>query len=141
MVWASKDEIERRGVAPTTTEADLSRSSTYSMANRRCALRSLQPIVRLLALRGTPNSIAYEGLTPHLFKYRRKNAPCKISVKRGTRRQIHRRNNNIHVSQEDDNWAKAVGEATRHDTGDREYKCCDQQLRQYAAPTYKLWHI
>src|ERR1700676_3747741 len=103
---ASNDEVERRGVAPTTNEADLSSSSTYSMANRRCGPRSLEPIVRLLALRGTPNSIAYDGLTPNLFKYRRKNAPCKISVKRGTRRQIHRRNNNIHVPQEDDYRAK-----------------------------------
>jgi hypothetical protein len=32
----ANDEVERRGVAPTTSEADLSQSSTSSMAQRRC---------------------------------------------------------------------------------------------------------
>ena len=30
----SNDEVERRGVAPTTNEADLSKSSTPSLAQR-----------------------------------------------------------------------------------------------------------
>ena len=102
--------------------------------NEDAAPRSLEPIVRLLALRGTPNRPAHDGLAPHFFKYRRKNAPRKISVKRGTGRQIYRRNNDIYVSQEDDYRAKTVGEVTGHDTRGREYKCCDQQLREYAAP-------
>jgi hypothetical protein len=41
------DEVERRGAAPPTNEADSSRSSTRSLAHRSCvAPRSLQPIVR-----------------------------------------------------------------------------------------------
>ena len=32
---SSNDEVERRGIAPTTTLADLSPSSTYSLAQRR----------------------------------------------------------------------------------------------------------
>ena len=41
----SNDEVERRGTA-ATNEADLSRSSTPSLAHRRCAPRSLEPFVR-----------------------------------------------------------------------------------------------
>jgi hypothetical protein len=36
---ASNDEVERRGVAPTTNEADLSQTSTPSLAYRRCNRR------------------------------------------------------------------------------------------------------
>jgi hypothetical protein len=43
---ASNDEVERRGVAPALIEADLSQSSTPSLAHRRRAPRSLEPIVR-----------------------------------------------------------------------------------------------
>ena len=32
----SNDEVERRGIATATNEADLSRSSTHSLAHRRC---------------------------------------------------------------------------------------------------------
>src|SRR5579863_4431042 len=39
----SNDEAERRGIAPTTNEADLSQSSTLS---EDATPRSLQPIVR-----------------------------------------------------------------------------------------------
>ena len=42
----SNDEVERRGVAPTKNEADLSQSSTASLAHRRRGPRSLEPIVR-----------------------------------------------------------------------------------------------
>jgi hypothetical protein len=45
-LMAPNDEAERRGVAPTTNEADLSRSSTPSLAQRRRGPRSLEPIVR-----------------------------------------------------------------------------------------------
>jgi hypothetical protein len=40
------DEVERRGVALTPNEADLSRSSIPSLAHRSRAPRSLEPIVR-----------------------------------------------------------------------------------------------
>src|SRR5713101_8062440 len=40
------DEVERRGGAPTANEADLSQSSTPSLAHRKCDSRSLEPIVR-----------------------------------------------------------------------------------------------
>src|SRR5665213_972218 len=40
------DEVERRGTSPTSNEADLSRSSTPSLAHRRRDPRSLEPIVR-----------------------------------------------------------------------------------------------
>jgi len=40
------DEIERRGAAPTTNEADLSQSSTSSFGLPKTRPRSLQPIVR-----------------------------------------------------------------------------------------------
>ena len=40
------DAIERRGAAPMTNEADLSQSSTPSLAHRRRDPRSLEPIVR-----------------------------------------------------------------------------------------------
>jgi hypothetical protein len=43
---AHNDEVERRGVALPTNEADLYRSSTPSLAQRRRDSRSLQPIVR-----------------------------------------------------------------------------------------------
>ena len=42
----SNDEVERRGAARTSNEADLSQSSTPSLAHRRCAPRSLEPFVR-----------------------------------------------------------------------------------------------
>src|SRR6266404_2873062 len=42
------DEVERRGVALPTNEADLSRSSTPSLAHRTYAPRSLEPIVSWL---------------------------------------------------------------------------------------------
>ena len=40
------DEVERRGAAPTSNEADLSQSSTHSLSHRRRDPRSLDPIVR-----------------------------------------------------------------------------------------------
>src|SRR5882724_5054197 len=40
------DEVERRRAALTQREADLSQSSNSSLARRRCAPRSLQPIVK-----------------------------------------------------------------------------------------------
>jgi hypothetical protein len=43
---ASNDEVERRGFALPTSEADLSQSSTPSLAHRRCYPRSLEPMVR-----------------------------------------------------------------------------------------------
>src|SRR5580658_4417410 len=43
---SSNDEVERREVAPTSNEADLSQSSTPSLARRRRDPRSLEPIVR-----------------------------------------------------------------------------------------------
>src|SRR5258706_7735258 len=45
---SSNDEVERRGISPTTSEADLSRSSIFSFAHRRRDPRSLEPIVRSL---------------------------------------------------------------------------------------------
>jgi len=45
-IHASNDEVERRGVAPTQIETDLSQSSIPSLAHRRRAPRSLEPIVR-----------------------------------------------------------------------------------------------
>jgi hypothetical protein len=45
---SSNNEVERRGVAPTSNETDLSRSSTISLARRRCSPRSLEPIVRTM---------------------------------------------------------------------------------------------
>jgi hypothetical protein len=45
--WHS-DEVERRGVATTPNEADLSQSSTPSLARRRRDPRSLEPIVSFL---------------------------------------------------------------------------------------------
>ena len=42
----SNDEVERREVAPTLIEADLSQSSTPSVAQQGRDPRSLQPIVR-----------------------------------------------------------------------------------------------
>jgi hypothetical protein len=42
----ANDEVERRGVAPTSNEADLSRSSTASFVHRRYSPRSLEPIAR-----------------------------------------------------------------------------------------------
>src|ERR1700722_15814018 len=42
----SNDEVERRGVAPTTNEADLFQSSTLALTHRRHAPHSLEPIVR-----------------------------------------------------------------------------------------------
>src|ERR1700723_3676885 len=42
----ANDEVERRGVAPASNGADLSRSSTPSLAHRRRDPRSLEPIVR-----------------------------------------------------------------------------------------------
>jgi hypothetical protein len=47
-IQRSNNEAERRGIAPTTNEADLSQSSTPSLAQRSCGPRSLQPIVRCL---------------------------------------------------------------------------------------------
>jgi hypothetical protein len=44
----SNDEVERRGVALPTNEADLSQSSTLSLVHRRRGPRSLEPIVRRL---------------------------------------------------------------------------------------------
>jgi hypothetical protein len=44
----SNDEVERRGGALSTNEADLFQSSTPSLAHRRYSPRSLQPIVRHL---------------------------------------------------------------------------------------------
>ena len=43
---SSNDEVERRGAATMTNEADLSQSSTPSLAHRRRGPRSLEPIVR-----------------------------------------------------------------------------------------------
>jgi hypothetical protein len=44
---ASNDEVERRGSAPTPTEADLSQSSIVSLGHRRRDHpRSLEPMVR-----------------------------------------------------------------------------------------------
>jgi hypothetical protein len=45
---ASNDEVERREVAPTQNEADLSKSSIHSLRHRSSGPRSLQPIVRCL---------------------------------------------------------------------------------------------
>lgn len=45
--WTPNDEVERRGVAPTSSEAVLSQSSTPSLAHRRRSPRSREPIVRL----------------------------------------------------------------------------------------------
>src|ERR1700742_1768325 len=42
---ASNDEVERCGVALPANEADLSQSSTSSLAHRRRDPRSLEPIV------------------------------------------------------------------------------------------------
>jgi hypothetical protein len=50
----SSDEVERRRNALPTSEADLSQSSTPSLAHRRCAARSLEPFVR--------SGIEFEGL-------------------------------------------------------------------------------
>ena len=43
------DDVERRGIALPANEADLSRSSTPSLVQRRRGPRSLEPIVRPLA--------------------------------------------------------------------------------------------
>src|SRR5580658_3489974 len=43
---SSNDEVERRGVSPASNEGSLSRSSILSLAQRRRAPRSLEPIVR-----------------------------------------------------------------------------------------------
>src|SRR5450631_821820 len=51
-LMSSNDEVERRGGASTPNEADLSRSSTLSLAYRSCAPRSLQ------LLRWTPPGMA-----------------------------------------------------------------------------------
>src|ERR1700683_4345460 len=67
---------------------------------------SLQPIVGSPALGGPLDGPTCRSFTPAIFKYDRKNAPCKISVKRSTRCQVHRRNDNVHVSQEDHYWEK-----------------------------------
>jgi len=42
----SNDSVERRGGALLRNEADLSTSSTFSLAHRSCIPRSLEPIVR-----------------------------------------------------------------------------------------------
>src|SRR5580658_7800961 len=44
----ANDEVERRAVAPRSSEVDLSQSSIPSLAHRRRAPRSLEPIVRRL---------------------------------------------------------------------------------------------
>ena len=44
-IEVANDEVERRGASPTTNEADLSQSSTPSLAQRRRNPRSLEPIV------------------------------------------------------------------------------------------------
>jgi len=41
----SKDEVEPREVAPTPNEADLSQTSTHSLAHRRRHPRSIEPMV------------------------------------------------------------------------------------------------
>src|SRR5260221_11563017 len=46
MKVASNDEVERRGAAPTSHEAELYRSLTLSLAHRRRRPRSLEPIVK-----------------------------------------------------------------------------------------------
>ena len=46
LTFSSNDEVERRGASPALNEADLSQSSTASLVLRRCAARSLEPIVR-----------------------------------------------------------------------------------------------
>src|SRR5271155_1888888 len=43
---APNDEVERRGASPASNEGTLSQSSIPSLAQRRCAPRSLEPIVR-----------------------------------------------------------------------------------------------
>src|SRR5579863_9881445 len=44
--WCLTDEVERRGASPASNEGTLSQSSTSSLAQRRRAPRSLEPIVR-----------------------------------------------------------------------------------------------
>ena len=44
--FGANDQVERRGYAPRPTEADLSGSSTPSLAHRRRGPRSLEPNVR-----------------------------------------------------------------------------------------------
>src|SRR5580658_8983159 len=47
-IMVSNDEVERRGASPTINGADLLQSPTPSLAYRRRAPRSLEPIVRRL---------------------------------------------------------------------------------------------
>src|SRR5258708_1047841 len=47
------DEVERHGASLSPNEADLSRSSTLLLAQRRRAPRSLQPFVRCLCFTAT----------------------------------------------------------------------------------------
>ena len=57
---SSNDEAERRRIAPTTNEADLSQSSTPSLAQRRRDPRSLEPIVRWLRDAQLGHSVAID---------------------------------------------------------------------------------
>jgi hypothetical protein len=69
----ANDEVERRGVAPTSNEADLSQSSTPFLAYRRRDPRSLEPIVRPLRWDG-------QGRTPGRTLFNKTNPPIQSAV-------------------------------------------------------------
>jgi hypothetical protein len=66
----SNDEVDRREVAPTTNEADLSQSSTPPWLTEDATLRSLEPIVRRRRYSEACEVLAYD-LTgaPQLEQY------------------------------------------------------------------------
>jgi hypothetical protein len=90
---------------------------------------------RLPALLGAPDCPTYDNFTPDFIKYCRKDAPSKKSVERSAKCQVYRRNDDIHVSQEDYYRAKIIREATGHHTRYRKNKRRNQELREYAAPS------
>jgi hypothetical protein len=86
---SSNDEVERRGIATPTNEADLSKSSIPSLAHRRCAPRSLEPIVRgrlRVTVKSTYDKLAYTPIPSamlHRYMPLRKASPAHILLPSG----------------------------------------------------------
>ena len=101
---APNDEVERRGIATPTNEADLSKSSIPSLAHRRCAPRSLEPIVRrteynhwvVPPFQSTPDTStifqvgAVAGPRVHLHNWGIERAVCSQRMRRKTYIQTSR---------------------------------------------------
>ena len=86
---APNDEVERRGDAPPSNEADLFQSSTPSLAHRRRDPRSLEPIVRgrpRVTVKSTYDKLAYTPIPSamlHRYMPLRKASPAHILLPSG----------------------------------------------------------